>query len=184
MMKFTIYAYLSKHPIQMKLMKYWVRLGLPVPSFLKRQVANEIHVEMIARLMDIVLKENTLTLERALQVHFDLGKEMAPQVKELLSINPNNAKSLSRIIDFLHDLLFITGKEIVEISPDKTTSHWHKCPLADQLSHTKGGAYYCHLFQEMYKGVLLGINPNARTNDLKMTKSQGFDCCELQTWIE
>jgi len=119
-------------------------------------------------------------------VHFEIGKEIAEQVKEFLSVNPNDAASLSGIIDFLHGLLFISGKEIIENSQDKAVSHWRKCPLSNQLAGLQegGGPYYCHLFQEMYKGVLFGINPNARANDLEATRSQGFAYCELQTWIE
>ena len=185
-MQFTLYTYLSRHPVQMKAVQYWLKLNLPVPSCIKRQLANEIHAEMIIRLMDILIREGGLTMEKALGVHFDIGKEIAEQVKDFLSVNPNDAASLSRIIDFLHGLLFISGKQVIESSSDKAISHWRKCPLSDQLAHLKegGGPYYCHLFQEMYKGVLFGINPKARANDLEMTQSRGFSYCELQTWIE
>ena len=185
-MRFTLYTYLEKHPVQMKAVQLWLKLNLPVPSGIKRQLANEIHAEMIVRLMDILVREGELTIERALQVHFEIGKEIAEQVKNFLSVNPNDAASLSGIIDFLHGLLCISGKESIEHSPDRAVSHWRKCSLSGQLSERKegGGPYYCHLFQEMYKGVLFGINPNARANDLETTRSQGFAYCELQTWIE
>ncbi len=185
-MQFTLYAYLSKHPVQMKAVQYWLKLNLPVPSAIKRQLANEIHAEMIIRLMDILVKEGELSMDKALQVHFEIGKEIAAQVKYFLSVNPDDAASLSGIIVFLHGLLFISGKKIIENSQDKAVFHWRKCPLSNQLAdlHEGGGPYYCHLFQEMYKGVLFGINPKARANDLETTRSQGFAYCELQTWIE
>jgi hypothetical protein len=185
-MQFQLYTYLSKHPIQMQLIKRWVRLGLPVPSFIKLQLANEIHAEMIARLMQALIKNNGLSLESALQVHYEIGTEMAGLVKDFLDIDPNDARSLSRIIDFLHGVLSITGKNVIHSSQDKAISHWNKCPLSSQLSELKdgGGPYYCHLYQEMYKGVLFGINKNARANNLATTQSQGCEYCELETWIE
>lgn len=42
-------------------------------------------------------------MEKALRVHFDIGTEIAGQVKGILAIEPNDARSLSRVIDFLHD---------------------------------------------------------------------------------
>lgn len=185
-MQFTIYRYLIKHPIQKKVVKYWIEINLPVPSFFKLQLANEIHAEMIIRLMGVVIKDGALTEDKARKVHFDLGKEIATQVEDLLSIAPNDARSLSTIIDFLHNLLFISGKKIIKSSKDQAVSHWHSCQLSGQLANLKndGGPYYCHLYQEMYKGVLHGINPNAKANNLEITQSQGCDYCELQTWIE
>jgi polyhydroxyalkanoate synthesis regulator phasin len=160
-------------------------MDLPVPSFLKRQAANEIHAEMIIRLMDALIKEGNLTLEKALQVHYEMGQDISLQVKELLSIDENDAGSLSKIIDFIHDLLFISRKETVENSRERAVSHWHGCSLSGQLSALKeGGPYYCHLYQEMYKGVLAGINSHAKTNDLEITRSQGCEYCRLETWIE
>jgi len=185
-MRFQLYTHLASHPIQMKIVKYWVSIGLPVPSFVKLQLANEIHAEMIARLMDELIKNNGLTLEIALQVNFDIGTEIADQVKFFLEIDPSDARSLSKVIDFLHDALAISGKKIVHSTRNKAISHWNSCPLSKNLSVLKdgGGPYYCHLYQEMYKGVLYGINKNARANDLTITQSQGCEYCALETWIE
>ncbi len=185
-MQFQLYTYLSNHPVQKMIVKRWVGFGLPVPSIFKLQLTNEIHAEMIARLMDVLVKDNGLTLEKALQIHFDIGTEIADQVKDLLAIDPYDARSLSRIIDFLHNALLISGKKVVLNSKDKATSHWSNCPLSGHLVELKngGGPYYCHLYQEMYKGVLYSINKNARANDLTITQSQGCDYCKLETWIE
>lgn len=185
-MQFTIYRYFLRHPFQKKTVQLWLQWNLPVPSFLKRQIVNEIHAEMIIRLMDVVIKDGALTEEKARRVHFELGKEIATQVSDFLTINPVDARSLSKVIDFLHNLLFISGKKTVKSSKELAVSHWYSCPLSSQLAYLKngGGPYYCHLYQEMYKGVLQGINPNAKANNLKITQSQGCDYCELQTWID
>ncbi len=185
-MRFKLHAYLSNHQVQMKIVRYWIRGGLPIPSIIKLQIANEIHAGMITRLMDTLIKDNGLSLKKALQVHFDMGLEIAGLVKDILSIDPNDTRSLSRIIDFLHDVLLISGKKVVHSSQSKSISHWSNCPLSDQLLDLKdgGGPYYCHLYQEIYKGVLYGINKNAQANDLTITQSQGCDYCALETWIK
>lgn len=185
-MQFKLYAYLSKHPVQMMIVRRWVGFGLPVPSVIKLQLANEIHAEMIARLMGALIKDDGLSLEKALQVHFEFGTEIAAQVKDFLAIDPNDTRSLSKVIDFLHGVLSISGKKVIHSSQDRAISHWNKCPLSSRLSELKdgGGPYYCHLYQEMYKGVLFGINKNAKANDLVTTRSQGCEHCVLETWIQ
>ena len=183
-MEFTIYKYFKKHPIQFKIAKLWIKLHLPLLERIKRQLANEIHTEMIIRLMDFTVKNKKLTIDDALKTHYDLGLELAQQTKEFLSINPNSAQDLSKVIDFLHDLLLIKGKTIIKISEKKAVSHWTRCSLYKQLLENDNGFYYCHLYQEMYKGVLCGVNPNARANTLNKTRSMGCEYCELKTWIE
>jgi len=183
-MEFTIYKYLKKHPFLFKIIKLWIRLNLPIPCRMKRQLANEIHTEMIIRLMDFTIKNTNLTIDDALKIHFQLGIELAEQTKEFLSINPENVRDLSKIIDFLHVLLFIREKEVIKITEKETISHWTGCSLYKQLLENDNGFYYCHLYQEMYKGVLFGINPKAKANTLKKTRSMNCKYCELKTWLE
>lgn len=182
-MEFTNYKYFKKHPVQFKIAKLWVRLHLPLPERIKRQLANEIHTEMIIRLMDFAVKNKNLTVADAITVHYNLGLELAQQTKEFLSINPDNAQDLSKVIDFLHDLLLIKGKKTIIANGNEAVSHWTACSLYKQLLANDNGFYYCHLYQEMYKGVLYGINPNARANTLEETRSMGCDYCELKTRI-
>lgn len=182
-MEFSIYKYLKQRPLLFILVKQWIKLNLPLPQIIKRQLANEIHAEMIARLMNQVIKYGNLTKEQAFQIHYDLGLEVGHITQEFLSLDPNNAKDLSRIIDFLHDLLNIKGKIQVKASTNEAVSHWKNCSLYNQLQNTPNGSFYCHLYQEMYKGVLHAINPKAYANDLVITRSQGHEYCELKTWI-
>lgn len=183
-MEFTLYKNLKKHPITFKIVKYWVKLKFPVPNGIKRQLANEIHTEMIIRLMDFTVKNKNLTVDDALKIHYQLGVEMAEQTKEFLSINLESISDLSKIIDFLHDLLLIKGKSVIKRTKNETVSHWTGCSLYKQLLENDNGFYYCHLYQEMYKGVLFGINPSAKANTLEKTRSMNCDYCELKTWIE
>ncbi len=183
-MEFTIYKYLKNYPFVFKIVKSWIKMKLPIPCAIKRQLANEIHTEMIIRLMDFTVKNKNLTVDDALKIHFQLGIELAEQTKEFLSINPKNVKNLSKIIDFLHDLLFIKGKVTVRDTKNETVSNWTGCSLYKQLLENDNGFYYCHLYQEMYKGVLFGINPKAKANTLEKTRSMKCEYCELKTWIE
>lgn len=157
-----------------------------MPEALKRQLANQIHAEMIARLMRVVVTQGSLDRQQALQSQYDLGEEIAAQTADFLSVNPDDARSLSSIIDFLHNLLGIHGKVEIIGNKNEVTCHWIKCPLSAQLreSPDESGPYYCHLYQEMYKGVLHAINPNAEANTLTTTQSLGNEFCELKTSIK
>ncbi len=183
-MEFSLYTFLKRHPLLFRIVKAWVKADLPIPCAIKRQLANEIHVEMIVRMMDFAVKNGSLGVEDAKKIHFDLGVEIAGQTQAFLSIDPDNASDMSRIIDFLHDLLFIKGKQTIKSTQKEAVSHWTNCSLYKQLLQNDNGVYYCHLYQEMYKGVLHGINPKAKANTLEITRSVGCDYCELKTWIE
>ena len=184
-MKFTLYSYFEKHPTQKKVAKWWSARGLPLPEALKRQLANQIHAEMIARLMRVVVTKRSLNMQQALQSQYELGEEIAAQTADFLSVNPDDARSLSSIIDFLHNLLGIHGKVEITASESEVTCHWTKCPLSAQLRESPDGSgpYYCHLYQEMYKGVIHAINPKAEANTLTTTQSMGKEFCELKTQI-
>lgn len=185
MIVFSAYEYFVRHPFQKKIATWWIMHGLPIPEKMKRQMINQVHIEMIVRLMDEVVSEGTLSIEKAMTIHYQIGKEIADQTKEFLDPNPLSAKELSLIIDFLHNLLDIRGKKIMKATDHEAISHWYGCPHFKRLSESSGGGpFYCHLYQEMYKGVLKGINPNAEANSLSVTKSQGAEYCELHTWIK
>jgi hypothetical protein len=186
MLNFWISEYLDRHPFQKRIASWWIRKGLPIPEKMKRQMINQIHTEMIIRLMDIVIKDESLTLEKALNVHYKIGQEIAGQTKEFFKPDVNNAEDLSFIIDFLHSLLDIKGKKNKKSDKNEAVSHWYSCPLSNRLKELKdgGGPYYCHLYQEMYKGLLSGINSKACANDLNLTQSQGHKYCELKTWLK
>ena len=185
-MQFRIYRYFEKHPLQKQFAKQWIRLGLPLPERIKRQLANQIHAEMIVRLMAPILQNGTIDLHQAVATQYQLGRDIASQTADLLSIQPSDARSLSRIVDFLHGLLEISGKQVVTDSKSENLCRWTNCPLSNQLKDSKeeAGAYYCHLYQEMYKGVLFEINPQAHANTLEITQSLGKQYCEIKTWLE
>lgn len=186
MLRFWITKYLDRHPLQKKIASWWIKNGLPLPEKIKRQIANQIHAEIIVRLMDIVVKKGSVSLEEAFKVNYAIGREIAEQTKDILQVDPNSAMDLARIIDFLHSLHDIKGKRIITINNKETISYWHSCPLSNRLAELQdgGGPYYCFLYQEMYKGVLHGINPKASTNNLTITKALGHPYCKLRTRVD
>ena len=181
-MKLKIYDYLKQHPFQKRIVKWWIKMGLPIPEKLKRQIANQIHAEMITRLMEVVVLQGSLNFEQAMQSHYELGKEMAPIVSDLLSIDANDARSLTKVVDFINLLLDIKGCEVKK-NKGVVIRHETCCFLSEQLSMKKA-PYYCKLYQSMYKGTLDGLNPNAKANDLKIMQSKGADYCEIVTSID
>ena len=184
-MQFRLIQYFERHPVQKRLVKWWIKLGLPLPGWFRREIANQIHAEMLVRLMAVVLRKGHINLEEALAAQYRLGEELAEQVADYLALRPNDATSLAKVVDFLHSVLGIRGKRVVVNEPGEHVARWTICPLAAQLKEAEGGAgvYYCHLYQEMYKGVLAALNPQARANTLTVTQSLGKPYCEISTWI-
>ena len=146
-MKFRIYECFETHPLQKKFAKWWTRKGFPLPERMKRQIANQIHAEMIARLMSVVVEKGTITVEQALQAQYELGQEIAVQTANFLSVASDDDRHLSSIIDFLHGLLDIGNKVEVVRNQQEVICHWKTCFLSEQLKTSKGGGgpYYCHL---------------------------------------
>lgn len=185
-MKFHLYQYFETHPRQKQAAKWWIRLGLPLPERMKRQIANQIHAEMLVRLTAVILQKGTLDWQQALAAQYELGQEIAAQTADILSLQTNDVGSLAKIVDFLHGLLDIGGKQVVMDTAGENVCRWTNCPLAAQLKGSPNGAgvAYCHLYQEMYKGVLFALNPNARANTLEITQSLGKPYCEIRTFWE
>ena len=184
-MQFRLVQYFEQHPVQKRLVKWWIQLGLPLPGWFKREIANQIHAEMLVRLMAMILRKGNIDLEEALASQYRLGEELAEQVADYLSLRRDDASSLARVVDFLHSVLGIRGKRVVVNGQREHVSRWTICPLAAQLREAEGGAgvYYCHLYQEIYKGMLAALNPQARANTLTVTQSLGEPHCEIRTWI-
>lgn len=183
-MEFTLTRRVARYPFLAPLMRGWMRAGLPVPAAIRLQIANEFHAELIARLMAAMAARGTLDRAGAMAAARALGAELAPQMARLMPLDTRSAACLARLIDFTHATLNIGGKRVVEATPARAVSHWGGCSLARQLHQSPAGAAYCDLYQAAYQGALAALNPNARANDLGVTRSRGCDHCELITWIE
>lgn len=181
-MELSVYKYKKEHPFIFKFIKIWIRIGLPVFRSLKHTISNDIHTEMIMRLMGAIGENNNLTLDDALKIHFEFGKELGIQLKELLSIDENNAASISKAMDFLHSIMNVKGKNDLGSSNKISISIWSVCPLHNKLQQSKGGVQlYCNSQQEIYKGVISKINPKAKSKQI--VRSESCTHCEIKTWI-
>ncbi|NOY65207.1 MAG: hypothetical protein GXO97_07430 [Nitrospirae bacterium] len=127
-------------------------------------------------------KKGSLTMEDALKTTYELGRELAPVVSDLLSVDSEDASSLAKIVEFVNSLLDIKGR-VVKSDKNMVIRHERECLLSGQFAERKS-PYYCHLFQAMYKGLLCELNPCARANVLEITKSMGGEYCEIITTIE
>lgn len=182
-MYFSLYENLNKKSGIKALVKWYIRRKFWIPASIKLQLANEIHAEMLSRLTSEILTREKMSKKDVYKIFQNIGTEMADITMDLLSLNKEDASSLANIVDFLHSTLLIKGKKTIAAAKEKSESHWYGCPLGYGLNQKPYGAYYCHIYQEMYKGLLKKINPSANANDLTITRSQGNAYCQLITTI-
>ncbi len=182
--QFSIYKKLRKLHFVFFLAKKWNRLGLPTPLRMQKQIINELHTEMLVRILHLSSRQGGVNLDEIMKAHFQLGEEIAEQVGDFLSLKKEDARSLSKIVDYLHGLLNIKNKTTIVASSRECTEHWHGCSLADQLRGDQDGHRDCDIYQELYRGVLAVLHPGSSANDLLVTRSRGQSSCELITRID
>jgi hypothetical protein len=110
---------------------------------------------------------------------YELGKQSASMMQTLLNIDPHDARSIAKLVEFLDSLVGVEGKW-VEFSPEKAVKYELSCPIADGLKE-KGIPQFCSLLvPRMVQGIL-------DTLDGKPTKvcfgpkflCQGDERCEI-----
>ncbi len=180
-MKLSIFEYKTEHPFRFKLLKKWIQIGLPIRR-LKNTIAHELHVEIIIRLLEAIENDKNLSTKEVLEIPYNIGREIGGQLKELLSINTENAKSIAKIMDFLHHSMDIKGKTTLGLSNKIAISLWSKCPVYNQIKQSKTQIQYCDFQHELYSGILFTINPKVKARQI--TRSEACNHCESKTWIE
>ena len=102
---------------------------------------------------------------------------------KFIHTSPNTpTSSLAKIVEFVNSLLDIKG-DVIKSDKNMVVRHERECLLSEQFAERKS-PYYSLLFQAMYKGLLCELNPCARANDLKITKSRGNEYCEIITCVK
>ncbi len=86
---------------------------------------------MISRIMDFADRNGEITVEQAMEIHYEFGKEISEILKDILSLDGKDARSLTKIIKFVNKLLDIDGKE-VECTSNRAVRHETKCFLTKQ----------------------------------------------------
>jgi len=149
---------------------------------LKNTISHEIHVEIIIRLLEAIENDKNLSNKEILEIPHNIGREIGSQLKELLSLNTENAKSIAKIMDFMHHSMDIKRKITLGVSNKIAISLWSKCPVYNQMKESKTQIQYCDFQHEIYRGILFAINPKAKARQI--TRSEACNHCESKTWIE
>ena len=158
-------------------------VGVDLPEFARRQIANQLHALMIGRTLNGLAERFGDEVWRITEEENQkLGAELAPQFAALLGTDVSDARSLTRIVDLCNLSLDIVGEEVVRERAE-VVRHERSCLLSGILREHRSHRYCASIFQPMYRGVLQALNPDAGCNDMKCMMSRGDDHCEVVTWI-
>ena len=158
-------------------------VGVELPEFARRQMANQLHALLIGRTLNALAERfGDQVWDIAEQANHQLGFELAPQLAALLGLDPDDARSLTRIVDVCNLVLDIQGEEVVQ-ERNEVVRHERSCLLSGLLAENGCHRYCESVFQPMYRGTLQALNPDAGCNDMTCMQSKGDDHCEVITWI-
>lgn len=112
---------------------------------------------------------------RALQfVLYQIGKDRAPILKEALEIDPNDARSLGRVLDYEDGLVGVKGIWTEE-TKGRAVKEERFCPAAEELSHCP--EVCTSLAMAMEAGTFSELNTDVEVPELSDLLSLGDDCC-------
>lgn len=158
------------------------RLGIDLPEFAKRQMANQMHAMMIVRTLNALADRfGDEVWKITNEVNYRLGEDLSEDFCAFIDADPEDARSLTRIIDVANTFLDIVGSE-AKREQGEVVRHEHACFLSPML-HANDGHHYCGLYQTLYRGVLNRANPEAGCNNLSVTRSRGNGHCEIITMV-
>ena len=112
---------------------------------------------------------------RALQfVLYQIGKDRAPILREALEIDPNDARSLGRVLDYEDGLVGVKGIWTEE-TRGRAVKEERFCPAAEELSRCP--EVCTSLAMAMEAGTFSELNPDVEVPELTDLLSLGDDCC-------
>ena len=157
-------------------------VNVDLPEFAKRQIPNQVHVLMIVRTLKALADRFGDEVWKVCnESMYQLGREIGPEMKTLLAVDVNDARSLTRLVDATNVCLDIVGEEVV-FTEKEVIRHEKECLLGPMM-HAQDGHHYCMLFQTMYRGVLNELSKEAGCNNMYCSMSHGDDHCEVKTWV-
>lgn len=110
---------------------------------------------------------------------YELGKQSGPMMQMMFNIDPQNASSIAKLVEFMDNLAGVEG-EWLELSPEKAVKHDLSCPVADGLREN-GISQFCSLLMpSAFQGVLdtIGSKPKKMCLGPKLL-CQGDEYCEI-----
>lgn len=112
---------------------------------------------------------------RALQfVFYQIGKDRAPILREALEIDPHDARSLGRVLDYEDGLVGVKGIWVEE-TKGRAVKEERFCPAAEELSRCP--EVCTSLFMAMEAGTFSELNPDIEVPKLSELLSLGDECC-------
>ncbi len=160
--------------------------GLVVLSFnptLKDLANPQWHLELPIRLMGRQLAWLLPTVydrfgergvKRLQYIFYRAGVERAALIKEALAIDPHDARSLGRVLDFEDGTIGVRGAWTEE-SKGRATKEERYCPMARELESCP--EVCTKLMVAMEAGTFSVINPDIVVGELTELLSTGDSCC-------
>ncbi len=116
-----------------------------------------------------------------LREHFDnLGKFMAPVMKNLLNLEKLDADDLAKIIDWQDTLIGVKGKW-VERGPKRATKHVTYCPILSDLMDCP--EFCVDIMAAWIASMYRELNPKVKMSFDKLL-ARGDDICSGSVWVE
>ncbi len=114
-------------------------------------------------------------VKRLQYVFYQVGLDRAPVMQEYLQIDPDDARSLGRILDYEDGLGGVRGIWVEE-SKGRATKEERYCPIARELE--KCPEVCTKLMMAMEAGTFKIINPNIEIPEFTELLSTGGSCCK------
>jgi hypothetical protein len=112
---------------------------------------------------------------KALQfIFYQVGVDRAPLLLQGLEIDPNDARSLGRVLDFEDGLVGVRGVWTEE-TKGRAVKEERRCPAAREL--TACPEVCTHLMMALEAGTFAVINPALSVPEITKLLSRGDDCC-------
>ncbi len=112
---------------------------------------------------------------RSLQyIFYRVGEDRAPILREYLHIDPYDARSLGRVLDYEDGLAGVRGVWTEE-TKGRAVKEERYCPAARELAACP--AVCTHLMMAMEAGTFSVLNPDLMVPELTKLLSTGDDCC-------
>lgn len=112
---------------------------------------------------------------KALQfVFYQVGVGRAPLLQRGLEIDPNDARSLGRVLDYEDGLVGVRGVWTEECK-GRAVKEERRCPAARELAACP--EVCTHLMMALEAGTFSVINPDLSVPEITKLLSRGDDCC-------